>query len=150
MSIAGIANVFVSAVWRIADILVGTWLAGDGRPLAAWRGSAAALYLLAAAGLSLLTLRGPPRWRRAVLAIAIAFVAWMLFVAAIRGVTPFYMLYAPAPLFALVVALGVRGLALHGGAAGTLAGRALLAGVVAWALATSGARVARALADDVR
>lgn len=150
MSIAGIANVFVSAVWRIADIVVGTWLAGDGRPLAAWRGSAAALYLLAAAGLSLLTLRGPPRWRRAVLAIAIAFVAWMLFVAAIRGVTPFYMLYAPAPLFALVVALGVRGLALHGGAAGTLAGRALLAGVVAWALATSGARVARALADDVR
>lgn len=150
MSAAAIARVFAGAVWRVSDVVVGTWLAGDGRPLAAWRATAAALYLLAAAGWALLALRGPPRWRRAALAIAIAFVAWMLFVAAIRGVTRFYMLYAPLPLFALALALGVRGLALHGGAAGRLAGRALLAGVVAWALAATGARVARALADDVR
>jgi len=150
LSPAAVATVLANAVWRIPDVVVGTWLAADGRPLAAWRGYLGALYALATAGLGLLALSGPTRWRRVAIAIALAFVAWIVFVAAIRGVTRFYMLYAPAPLFALVVALGLRSLAVHGGRAGTLANRALLAGAVAWALAASGARVARALDDDVR
>ena len=147
---AAIATVAANAVWRVSDLVVGTWLSGDGRPLASWRWFAASLYALAAVGLALLALRGPARWRRAAAAVALAFVAWIVFVAAIRDVTRFYMLYAPAPLFALVVALGLRGLGLHGGATGAIVGRALLAGGVAWAIASSGVRVARALADDVR
>lgn len=147
---AAIANVAYRLVWRVPDLAVGTWIASDGRPLVAWRWYAAVLYGAAGLGAVLSLVRGEPRERGAVAAVGFVLVAWFLFVVAVRDNTRFYMLYALLPSLALVVALGLEGLARHVGAVGEIATRSLLAGALAWAIAVPVARVARALDDDVR
>ena len=136
--------------WRVPDLVVGTWVADDGAPLVPWRVFIVATYAAAAAGAGLVLMRGSPRERRTLALVAVGVIAWLAFVTAIRGVTRFYMLYALLPAFALLLALGIAGLARHAGRAGTLVAVALLAGTLGWAVVVPAARVARALADDVR
>ncbi|MEO8485046.1 MAG: glycosyltransferase family 39 protein [Betaproteobacteria bacterium] len=147
---AAFLTVADNLLWRVPDLVTATWIASDGRPLLAWRLFVAAVYLGSALGLALIAWRGERDARRTVLVVALSFVAWLAFTTAIRGVTRFYMLYATLPLLALLLALGLRGLALQGRAAGVSIARALLAGVVAWAAVVGTARIARALDDDVR
>lgn len=145
-----LAAVADNLAWRVPDIVVGTWVAADGRPMLVWRVYLAALYAAAAAGAVLTFVRGETGERRALVVVAASFVAWLVFVTAIRDVTRFYMLYGILPLLALFVALGLIGLARQGGRGGDVVARALVAGAIAWAVAIPAARVVRAFDDDVR
>ena len=147
---AGWASVTTNALWRVPDLVVGTWLAGDGRPPVAWRAALVLLYGGALVGAALVLRYGPASRRRAFLTVGLAFAAWLAFVTAVRGETRFYMLYAPMPLAALLLALGLRGLASHAGRAGRGAAVLLAAGALAWSVAVGTARVVRAVGDDVR
>lgn len=149
-NVAAVVLVAHSFVWRIPDLVVGTWIASDGHPLLAWRAYAVALYAAASAGLILALVRGESRERRAIVLVAGSFVAWFLFIAAVRDVTRFYMLYALLPAFALTLALGLMALARHAGNVGSIVARTLLAGALAWAIAVPTARVVRAFDDEVR
>lgn len=143
------ATVVAAVVWRVPDLLVGTWVSADGTPMAAWRAYAVALGAAAAWGIVRSAARGQPSTRSAAAWAVLALVAWLAFVVAIRDVTRFYMLYAPWPVLALVLALGLRSLDATGGSRSAVA-RALVAGAIAWAVALGAARVGRALSDDVR
>ena len=147
---ASMLTVAWAFVARVPDLVVGTWVSSDGTPLVAWRIFVGLVAAAAVAGGILVVARGRLRERRTILAVAGAVIAWLVFVIAIRDVTRFYMLYAVLPMIALLGALGLVGLARHAGAGGATIVRALLAGVVAWALVVSVARVARAVDDDVR
>lgn len=142
--------VLVNALWRVPGLVVGTWLGSDGHAPAIWRVSLAAIYTAAAAGVVAVALRGPARRRRAIGSAVVAFVAWLAFVTAVRGETRFYMLYAAMPVAALALTLGLDGLATHAGRAGRVAAASVLTIAFAWSVALGVARVARALADDVR
>lgn len=146
----GVLRVAYNFLWRVPDLLVGTWIASDGRFVPVWRAYAAVLYAAAFAGAVAALLRGQPRERGAIAAATFTILAWFLFVVAIRDGTRFYMLYPLLPVLALLLALGLDGLSRHAGNVGDIIARSLLAGALAWAIALPMARVARAIDDDVR
>lgn len=143
------AAVATAFAWRVPDLLVGTWIAGDGASLTVWRAYAVALGTAAVWGIVGAARHGGTSTRTAAAWVVLALVAWLAFVVAVRDATRFYMLYAPWPLLALLLALGLRGLDAAGGPRSAVA-RALVAGAIAWAVALGAARVGRAMADDVR
>ena len=150
LDVASMLTVAWNFTWRVPDLVVGTWVSSDGTPLIVWRAFVVAVAVAAVAGAILGVARGEPRERRRIAVVAAVAFAWLVFVIAIRDVTRFYMLYAVLPMLALLVALGLVGLARHAGTGGATIVRALLAGIVAWSVIVAVARVARAIDDDVR
>jgi hypothetical protein len=136
--------------WHVPNLVVDTFL-GDSRTLSAvWRVFLGALHATVLVGIVLSVLR-PALGLRRVAAAALAFTVFSaIVVVAVRGETRFYMVYALAPVIALVQTIGLRACARSGwpGTRSLVGG--LLAGVVIAFAAVAGARFVEAARGHIR